>query len=34
MEQHLLGRDGIHLTKLGKGLSARKIADLVRRASN
>lgn len=33
VEQHLLGRDGIHLTKPAKGISASRMADLVRRAS-
>ena len=34
VEQHLLGRDGIHLTKPGKGISASRMADLIRKASN
>lgn len=34
MEWHLLGRDGIHLTKPGKGISTSRMADLIRRASN
>ena len=34
VDQHLLGREGIHLTKRGKGIFASRIADLIRRALN
>lgn len=33
-EQHLLGRDGIHLTKQGKAIFSNGMADLIRRALN
>lgn len=33
-DQHLVGRDGIHLNNQGKDIFANRMSDLIRRALN